>query len=80
MTSQTCKPEGAQIARIGRRNHRADAEKVGNFGGEQPARAAEGDHRIVARFAAAHGGHLADAEHLIGGGDFQRAGGELVRD
>src|SRR5208337_4434526 len=66
--------EGAQITRIGRRYHRADAEKVGDFGGEQSAGAAESDHGVVARLAAAHGSHLADAEHLVGGGDFERAG------
>src|SRR5690242_10444773 len=33
--------EGAQIARIGWRNHRGDAKKISNFGGEQPAGAAE---------------------------------------
>ena len=71
--------EGAQVARIRRRYHRADAEKIGDFGGKQAARAAEGDHRIVARLSAAHGGHLADAKYLVGRGDFERAGGKLVR-
>ena len=56
-----------------------DAEEVGDLGGEQAAGAAEGDHGIVARLAAARGGHLADAEDLVGGGDLERAGGDLLR-
>ena len=71
-------PEGGQVARVGRHHGGGDPEKIGDLGREQPARAAERDHRVIARVEAARGGNAPDAVHLVGRSDFEHAGGGLL--
>ena len=71
-------PEGGQIAGVGRHHRGNDSEKIGDLRREQPARAAEGDHRVIARVEAARGGDAPDAVHLVGRGDLQHAGGGFL--
>ena len=70
--------ESAQIAGVGRRDHRADPEKIRHLGGEQPARSAERHHGVIAGFASAHRRNLTNAEYLVCRRDLERTGGKFI--